>query len=90
MVVGTAERQIQIFNLNQPTQAFKTITSPLRWQTRVISCFPDATGYAVGTIEGRVAIQHVDDKMASSNFTFKVKKPPFHFLLLLKKSREKR
>jgi len=26
----------------------------------------------VGTIEGRVAIQHVDDKMASSNFTFKV------------------
>ncbi|CEQ41585.1 SPOSA6832_03312 [Sporobolomyces salmonicolor] len=71
MVVGTAERQIQIFNLNQPTQAFKTLTSPLRWQTRVISCFPDATGYAVGTIEGRVAIQHIDDKAASSNFTFK-------------------
>ncbi|BGP25762.1 mRNA export factor [Rhodotorula toruloides] len=71
MVVGTAERQIQIFNLNQPTQAFKTITSPLRWQTRVISCFPDATGYAVGTIEGRVAIQHVDDKAAANNFTFK-------------------
>lgn len=36
MVVGTAERHIQIFNLNQPTQAFKTITSPLRWQTRVV------------------------------------------------------
>lgn len=36
MVVGTAERQIQIFNLNQPTQAFKTLTSPLRWQTRTV------------------------------------------------------
>lgn len=36
MVVGTAERHIQIFNLNQPTQAFKTIVSPLRWQTRTV------------------------------------------------------
>lgn len=36
MVVGTAERHIQIFNLNQPTQAFKTLTSPLRWQTRTV------------------------------------------------------
>ncbi|GAA5825164.1 hypothetical protein JCM11251_006126 [Rhodosporidiobolus azoricus] len=71
MVVGTAERQIQIFNLNTPGQAFKTITSPLRWQTRTIACFPDAAGYAIGTVEGRVAIQHVDDKAASSNFTFK-------------------
>lgn len=36
MVVGTAERHIQIFNLTQPTQAFKTLTSPLRWQTRTV------------------------------------------------------
>lgn len=59
MVVGTAERHIQIFNLSQPTQAFKTLLSPLRWQTRVITCFPDGTGYAVGSVEGRVAIQCV-------------------------------
>lgn len=36
MVVGTAERHIQIFNLNTPTQVFKTLLSPLRWQTRVV------------------------------------------------------
>ncbi|KAL8286993.1 hypothetical protein RQP46_003999 [Phenoliferia psychrophenolica] len=72
MVVGTAERHLQIFNLTQPTVPFKTLLSPLRWQTRVISCFPDATGYAVGTVEGRVAIQYVDEKAASTgNFTFK-------------------
>lgn len=71
LVVGTAERHIQIFNLNQPTQAFKTLVSPLRYQTRVITCFPDGSGYAVGSVEGRVAIQHVDDKLVSSNFSFK-------------------
>ena len=36
MVVGTAERHLQIFNLTQPTVPFKTLISPLRWQTRVV------------------------------------------------------
>lgn len=76
MVVGTAERHVQIFNLTNPNTAYKvgqyleidivmlnflvqTIASPLKWQTRVISCFTAATnsGFAVGSIEGRVAIQ---------------------------------
>jgi len=37
----------------------QTITSPLKWQTRVVSCFTAAqsNGFAVGSIEGRVAIQ---------------------------------
>jgi hypothetical protein len=33
--------------------------SPLKWQTRVISCFPSGTGFAMGSVEGRVAIQYV-------------------------------
>jgi mRNA export factor len=62
MVVGTAERYINIVNLSNPTVLFKTMQSPLKWQTRVITCFPDATGFAIGSIEGRCAIQYVDDK----------------------------
>jgi mRNA export factor len=81
MAVGTAERHIQIFNLTNPTAAYKvsflyagqslqlvtntyrlylqTIVSPLKWQTRVVSCFTSSqnSGFAVGSIEGRVAIQ---------------------------------
>ena len=80
MVVGTAERHIQIFNLTNPTSAYKvglmnrrriyllndmcipifqTIVSPLKWQTRVLSCFTSSqnSGFAIGSIEGRVAIQ---------------------------------
>ena len=31
--------------------------SPLKMQTRVITAFPAGDGYAVGSVEGRVAIQ---------------------------------
>jgi len=37
----------------------------------VVSCFQQANGYAVGSIEGRVGIQYVDDKLTESNFSFK-------------------
>jgi mRNA export factor len=65
MVIGLAERFINIVNLANPTSIFKTMQSPLKWQTRVVSCFPDATGFAVGSIEGRCAIQYVDEKNSS-------------------------
>ncbi|KAF2794337.1 WD40 repeat-like protein [Melanomma pulvis-pyrius CBS 109.77] len=71
LVIGTAERHIHMINLNEPTKIAKTITSPLKWQTRVVSCFADASGFAVGSIEGRCAIQYVDDKDTSLNFSFK-------------------
>lgn len=65
MVVGTEDRQIYMINLSQgaPRQ-HKLIPSPLKWQTRVVSCFSDASGFAVGSIEGRCAIQYVEEKDA--------------------------
>ncbi|KAA1467303.1 WD40 repeat-like protein [Dentipellis sp. KUC8613] len=71
LVVGTAERHIQIFNLTNPTTPYKTMMSPLKWQTRVVSCFPTSNGFAVGSVEGRVAIQYVDEKDSQNNFSFK-------------------
>jgi mRNA export factor len=53
LVVGTADRYINVINLNEPTKFYKTIQSPLKWQLRVVSCFADASGFAVGSIEGR-------------------------------------
>ncbi|KAJ3274787.1 hypothetical protein HDV01_001990 [Terramyces sp. JEL0728] len=71
MVVGTAERHIVIFNLNNPSTPFKTIQSPLKWQTRTISCLIDSSGYAIGGIEGRVSIEYVEEKDQSRKFSFK-------------------
>jgi mRNA export factor len=71
MVIGTAERHIVIINLSNPTTIFKTLPSPLKWQTRTIACFPAGNGFAVGSIEGRVAIQYIEDKDTTLNFSFK-------------------
>lgn len=65
LVIGTAERNIHMVDLKNPGVIYKSITSPLKWQTRVVSCFSDATGFAVGSIEGRCAIQYVEDKDTS-------------------------
>ena len=64
LVVATADRYINIVNLDSPTKFYKTLQSPLKWQTRCVTCFTDATGFAVGSIEGRCAIQHVEEKDA--------------------------
>lgn len=63
LVVGTAERHICVYNLNQPTQLYKNLPSPLKWQTRTVSCFHDGSGFAVGSVEGRVGLQWIDEKM---------------------------
>lgn len=72
LVVGTADRYINIIDLNKPEAFYKTIQSPLKFQTRVVSCFtPNPNGFAIGSIEGRCAIQYVEERDASNNFSFK-------------------
>ena len=72
LVVGTAERWIHVLDIKNPTAFYKTLQSPLKWQTRVVSIFsPEPNGFAIGSIEGRCAIQYVEDKDASNNFSFK-------------------
>lgn len=86
MVVATADvpaherqpnsaelRYVYTFNLQnfQHGQPHSFDPSPLKHQTRCIATFPDQTGYAIGSIEGRVAIQHVDQAKKDKNFAFK-------------------
>jgi hypothetical protein len=61
-VVGTADRYINVIDIRNPSKFYKTLQSPLKWQTRVVSCFTDSAGFAIGSIEGRCAIQYVEDK----------------------------
>ncbi|EAA31842.1 Poly(A)+ RNA export protein [Neurospora crassa] len=76
LVVGTADRYINVINLKDPGKFYKTMQSPLKWQTRVVSCFNDSQGFAIGSIEGRCAIQYVEDKDSASNFSFKCHRDP--------------
>ncbi|KAH7541966.1 hypothetical protein FEM48_Zijuj02G0023200 [Ziziphus jujuba var. spinosa] len=71
LVVGTAERSLVVFNLQNRQTEFKRITSPLKYQTRCVAAFPDQQGFLVGSIEGRVGVHHLNDSRQSKNFTFK-------------------
>jgi len=63
-VVCLADRNILVYNLMNPGQVVKTIQSPLKYQLRACAIFPDKTGFIVGSIEGRVAVQHFGDTPA--------------------------
>ncbi|KAI8970235.1 WD40-repeat-containing domain protein [Mycotypha africana] len=71
LVAATADRHVMVYDLNNPTVVFKHATSPLKWQTRTVSCFIDGSGYAIGSIEGRVGIQYLQDSDIAKSFSFK-------------------
>lgn len=71
LVVGTAGRHVVVYDVSGQPREHSRKESPLKYQTRCISCFPDSTGYAVGSIEGRVGIQYVQKVNGKENFAFK-------------------
>lgn len=72
LVVGMADRHIAVINLSNPGNIFKTVQSPLKMQTRTVSCYNTGDGYAVGSVEGRIAIRYIDDEQQrKSGFSFK-------------------
>lgn len=77
-VVGLAGKGIIIYNIEQGPQQFKTVEPPLKYQLRCLSIFtdkkqvnPQPCGFALGSIEGRVAIQYNSTNNPRDNFTFK-------------------
>lgn len=71
LVVGTGDRSVYVYDLNKPQQPYTSGHSSMRHQTRCLAAFPNARGYMVGSLEGRVAVQHVEEADKSYNFTFK-------------------
>jgi cell cycle arrest protein BUB3 len=60
LVVGTSNRLVAIFDLRNMAQPEQMRESSLLHQTRCIRTFPDGTGYALSSVEGRVAIEYFD------------------------------
>lgn len=71
MVVATADKKMVVVNLTNPQTIFTSIASPLKLQSRCVACFPDQQGFCVGSIEGRVAVHHVQERNSRDNFAFK-------------------
>eukprot|EP01117_Protostelium_nocturnum_P004846 TRINITY_DN1757_c0_g1_i1.p1 TRINITY_DN1757_c0_g1~~TRINITY_DN1757_c0_g1_i1.p1 ORF type:complete len:329 (+),score=101.50 TRINITY_DN1757_c0_g1_i1:1147-2133(+) len=73
LVVGTANRQILIFDLRNMSEPLQKRESSLKYQTRTVSCNPNGSGYVLGSIEGRVAVEYFDPQpeIQSKKYAFK-------------------
>jgi mRNA export factor len=71
MVVATAGRHIVAYDVSAEPREHSRRESPLKYQTRCISCFTDCTGFAVGSIEGRVGIHYLQKVPGRDSFAFK-------------------
>nr|CDS26766.1 15 kDa selenoprotein [Hymenolepis microstoma] len=73
LVVGTAGRHVILWDLRNMAQPIEQQESTLRYQTRVIRCFPSGQGFVMGSIEGRVAVRMFDQSQESqkNSYVFK-------------------
>jgi hypothetical protein len=57
-----------------PLQPDQVRESSLRYQTRSIACYNDGRGYALGSVEGRVAMEYFDQspEAQANKYAFKV------------------
>jgi len=75
-MVSCADRKLVCLKLDHEPSEFQKIESPLKYQHRCISIFKDKSqsnpvGFALGSIEGRVAINYIQPTNPRDNFTFK-------------------
>jgi len=73
LVVATAGRQIVSYDVTGTPREVDRKESPLKYQSRCIAAFPDMTGFAVGSIEGRVGIHYFQKNVppGKESFAFK-------------------
>ena len=71
MVVATAGRHIIAYDVSGTPREHSRKESPLKFQSRCIAAFPDMTGFAVGSIEGRVGIHYLQKVPGKDSFAFK-------------------
>lgn len=75
LTVATSERQVLIFDTRsihegKPQQQRE---SSLRYQTRCVRCYPNGEGYALSSVEGRVAMEYFDasEEAQARKYAFK-------------------
>ena len=71
LVVGTSGSHIDVWDLRDTKEPLQERKSPLKHMTRVIRWSPNHEGFALGSVEGRVAIEHFASEKKKSNYAFK-------------------
>jgi cell cycle arrest protein BUB3 len=73
IIVGTSGRHVYVYDIRKMHQPEQRRLSSLAHQTRCIKSFPDGKGYALSSVEGRVAIEFFDPdrKVQAKKYAFK-------------------
>ncbi|GBG90584.1 hypothetical protein CBR_g50927 [Chara braunii] len=73
LVIATAGRHVVIYDTRNMSQPEQRKESPLKFQSRCVRCYPNGTGYALSSIEGRVAMEFFDPSEAwqAKKYAFK-------------------
>lgn len=73
LVVATSGREVVVYDLRNFNHPLETRESPLKYQTRCVRVFPSLDGYAMGSIEGRVALEYFGDASAEKKRSYAFK-----------------
>lgn len=71
LIVGCSDRKVYIFDLRKMTHSMRGST--LNYQIRCVKPFADQQGYVVSSIEGRVAVEYMDQsrEIQKQKYAFK-------------------
>ena len=73
LAIATADRAVNLYDLRNLKVPVREYTTPLLEKTSTSLCiFPDGKSFALGSIEGRVRIEYIDD--AKKGFAFRCHK----------------
>ncbi|KAJ3673062.1 hypothetical protein LUZ60_006436 [Juncus effusus] len=73
LAVATAGRHINVYDLRNMAQPEQRRESSLKYQTRCVRCYPNGTGFALSSVEGRVAMEffEMSEAAQSKKYAFK-------------------
>jgi WD40 repeat protein len=61
LVVGNSNREILIYDFANNMAPVSCFESPMKFQTRTMAIFGDESGVAIGSVEGRVAMEYFNE-----------------------------
>ncbi|KAJ3096214.1 mitotic spindle checkpoint protein Bub3 [Phlyctochytrium planicorne] len=71
LIAALAGRRIFIFDIRQMGKAMVEKGSSMKFMTRSVKCMPNGEGYALSSIEGRVAVEFFDEVNEKRKYAFK-------------------
>lgn len=78
LLVAMANRHVHLYDTRKPDTPVQRRESSLKYQTRCVRLFPDATGFVCSSIEGRVAVEWIEATEAAQakKYAFKCHREP--------------